>query len=59
MNKQRSVGGFAMSTVSLLGPLLRIVGDAGGFQVLRFSGELLKTKHGKAIHDAALEDDED
>jgi hypothetical protein len=38
--------------------LLRIVGDAGGFQVLRFSGELLTTQD-KAIHDAALEDDED
>jgi hypothetical protein len=34
---------------------LWIVGDAGGFQVLRFTDEFLRTQHGKAIHAEALE----
>ena len=33
---------------------LWIVGDAGGFQVLRFTDEFLQTKPGKAIHAEAL-----
>ena len=36
---------------------LWIVGDAGGFQVLRFTDEFLQTKPGKAIHAEALRDD--
>ena len=36
---------------------LWIVGDAGGFQVLRFTEDYLQTKHGKAIHADALQDD--
>ena len=35
---------------------LWIVGDAGGFQVLRFSDEFLQTKAGKALHAQALQD---
>ena len=37
---------------------LWIVGDAGGFQVLRFTDEFLQTRHGKAIHAAALDGDD-
>jgi hypothetical protein len=33
---------------------LWIVGDAGGFQVLRFTGWYLQTQHGKAIFAEAL-----
>jgi len=36
---------------------LWIVGDAGGFQVLRFTDDFLQTQHGKAIHAEALTDD--
>ena len=36
---------------------LWIVGDAGGFQVLRFTDEFLQTKPGKAIHAEALQED--
>ena len=35
---------------------LWIVGDAGGFQVLRFSREFLRSKAGAAIHADALKD---
>ena len=34
---------------------LWIVGDAGGFQVLRFTDEFLRTKPGKAIHAEAVD----
>lgn len=33
---------------------LWIVGDGNGFQVLRFTDDFLKTRHGKAIHAEAL-----
>jgi len=33
---------------------LWIVGDAGGFQVLRFTDAFLRTQTGKAIHAEAL-----
>jgi hypothetical protein len=36
---------------------LWIVGDAGGFEVLRFTDEFLRTHHGKAVHAEALKDD--
>ena len=36
---------------------LWIVGDAGGFQVLRFSDDFLKTQRGKAVHAESLEGD--
>jgi len=36
---------------------LWIVGDAGGFQVLRFTDDFLQKQHGKAIHAEALKDD--
>ena len=36
---------------------LWIVGDAGGFQVLRFTDDFLQTKHGKAVHAEALGDE--
>jgi hypothetical protein len=36
---------------------LWIVGDAGGFQVLRFTDDFLQTQHGKAIHTQALPDE--
>ncbi|HEY2886770.1 MAG TPA: hypothetical protein VGJ08_16285 [Rhizomicrobium sp.] len=36
---------------------LWIVGDGGGFQVLRFTDDFLQTQHGKAIHAEALKDD--
>jgi hypothetical protein len=38
---------------------LWIVGDAGGFQVLRFTDHFLQTKNGKAIFAAALGDDDE
>jgi hypothetical protein len=38
---------------------LWIVGDGNGFQVLRFTDDFLKSKRGKAIHDAVLEDSDD
>jgi hypothetical protein len=34
-----------------------IVGDGNGFQVLRFTDEFLRRKHGKGIHGDSLEDD--
>ena len=34
---------------------LWLVGDANGFQVLRFTDDFLKTKHGKAIHAETVE----
>ena len=37
---------------------LWIVGDAGGFQVLRFTDDFLHRQHGKAIHAEALKDDD-
>ena len=36
---------------------LWLVGDANGFQVLRFTDDFLKTRQGKAIHDEASKDD--
>jgi len=36
---------------------LWIVGDANGFQVLRFSDEFLQTSLGKAINAEALQND--
>jgi hypothetical protein len=36
---------------------LWIVGDAGGFQVLRFTDDFLQTRPGKAIHAEAIKDD--
>lgn len=36
---------------------LWIVGDGNGFQVLRFTDDFLNTKHGKAIHAAAVGDE--
>jgi hypothetical protein len=36
---------------------LWIVGDANGFQVLRFTDDFLSTQNGKAIHAEALKDD--
>jgi len=36
---------------------LWIVGDAGGFQVLRFTDDYLKTQHGKAVHAEAVKDE--
>ena len=38
---------------------LWIVGDAGGFQVLRFTDEFLQKNPGKAIHAEALKDSDD
>jgi len=35
---------------------LWVVGDGGGFQVLRFTDEFLRTQHGKAVHAATVED---
>jgi hypothetical protein len=36
---------------------LWLVGDGNGFQVLRFTDEFSRTKHGKAIHGEGLKDD--
>jgi hypothetical protein len=38
---------------------LWIVGDAGGFQVLRFSDEFLRTKMGRDINDDATQESDD
>jgi hypothetical protein len=38
---------------------LWIVGDAGGFQVLRFSDEFLRTKRGRDINEEATERSDD
>jgi len=37
---------------------LWIVGDGNGFQVLRFTDDFLQTKNGKAVHAAAVDDEE-